>query len=184
MKTYNILFASEDRIKRDSYLDANVEADRIRTAMICIQDMIIDRVLGDCLADTLRGLICSGEIKSAENEMYRVLLDDYLFKIFVYGVPMEVDIPTTFKLRNAGMVQPSDGEHYRNSAMSDAKYVNEWYKTRMDYYINRAVKFIECNRGCFACAPVCCDKTSPVNTGISGYYLEYPGTGIINRNYK
>jgi hypothetical protein len=180
----NILFASEERIKRDSYLDANVEPDKIRTAMICIQDMIIDRVLGDCLADRVRELICTGEIGNAENEIYKVLLDDYLFKIFVYGVPMELGIPATFKDRNAGRVKAVDGEHYQSSALQEVKYVNEWYKTKVDYYINRAVKFIECNRGCFGCAPDCCDKTSPVNTGISGYYLAYPGTGIINRHYK
>lgn len=166
----DIPLVDEEPLKKNSYIDNNVEPDLLRVAILSVQDRIIERVTGECLADQLRYLKNEGVICDNEWAWYKRLLDDYLFKIFVYGVPVELSIPGSFKDRNAGRVRHTD-EDYQVSALNEIKYSNQWYLDRMDTYISRAVDFLRCNKehfcelcGCF-CGCGC--KVSPFNKDFS-----------------
>lgn len=133
-----------DKIRKDSILDENFSANQIRIAVEFIQDTIINKILGRELFDELIRFVNNCET----NVCYETLINDYLYPIFIWGVPAEVSIPTSFKSRNIGTFQIAD-ERIIKSSIDDIKYLNSYYKNKMDFYINRAVEFIRCNKSCF-----------------------------------
>lgn len=172
-----LTFTSAKRIKTESYLDSNVSDDAIRVALLYIQDLIIERVLGTCLTDQLRELICSGQISDNRYRYYKELLDSYLYPIFSYGVQAELPIPLGFKNRNQGMVQPQ-GDSFEQTALADIQYISKFYRNRMDFYMKRAMDFVLCNRHHFrelcCCGGGCCNCTQqPFNQDYdTGIFIE------------
>lgn len=148
MNNKNVLIVNINRLKKESYLDDNLSDDKIRIAVKFIQDTIIEKVIGTCLFEKLRELICTGEIDDGDYRMYKKLIDDYLFPIFVYGVPAEISIPISYKNRNIGVVQGSN-ENLVQTALDDIKYLNQYYKNKMDFYVQKAIDFLCCHYDCF-----------------------------------
>lgn len=171
--TNTVLFVNENRLKTESYLDENVSNDHIRVAVLHIQSEIITRVLGTCLTDQLKELICTGHIDDNKYRWYKELLDSYLYPIFSYGVQAELPIPLGFKNKNQGMVQPQ-GEDFSQTNLSDIQYISKWYRNHMDFYMKKAIDWLTCNRKQFSelCKTGCCNCVeSPLNkdydTGLS-----------------
>lgn len=173
----NQLFTDVKRLKKESYLDDNVNENDIRVAIKAIQDIIIERITGTCLADKLKELICKDEVYCKGNELYKTLLVDYLFNIFVYGVPLELNIPLSYKTRNAGQIRNND-DSLTQSPLNDIKYTNEWYKFKMNFYIDRAMNFIRCNYSCIpeaqCCSPCGCKEQSLQNPGFNNISTYIP----------
>lgn len=144
----DILLVNINKLKADSYLDANVDNNAIRVAMLFMQDEVIERVTGSILFDKIKSLIPNSCIDRPCYCCYKTLLDDYLFPIFVWGVQAELSIPKSYKLRNAGLVQQT-GDNIQQSQLADIKYTNSYYKNKMDFYIERAIKYLKCNLECF-----------------------------------
>ncbi|MCD8079640.1 MAG: hypothetical protein LUF04_04265 [Bacteroides sp.] len=163
----NILLAEIETIKRESYLDDNVSNESIRTAMVYIQDTIVERVTGSCLMNQLKILIDCGEINARDFFRYNQLLDAYIFPILVNGVQSELTIHLTFKERNQGVVRNNDTE-LQYPALNEIKHVENKYRMKTDFYINRAVKWLRSNSCHFAelCGYCfCCDcDAAPFNT--------------------
>lgn len=163
-----------NQLKADSYLDANVDNNSIRVAVLYMQDEIIEHLIGTDLFDVLLALVRANKMDSPGYHLYKVLNDEYLFPIFVWGVQAELSIPKTYKLRNAGLVQQT-GDNIQQSALPDIKYTNSYYKNKVDFYIERAKKFLKCNKcsfpelcgcGCSWCKDDMLDKmptNSPLN---------------------
>ncbi len=144
----NVLIVNINRLKKDSYIDANVSEDTLRVASLYIQDTIIERIIGTCLFNKLREIICEGFIEDMLYQYYKVLLDDYLFPVFVYGVQAEISIPLSFKNRNAGTIQNNSAD-VTQTGLDDIKYLNQYYQNKKDFYIKRAIDFLMCHCGQF-----------------------------------
>lgn len=142
------LIINIERLKNDSYLDKNVSNNDIRVAVLYIQDEIIEHLIGTTLFDRIRHMVVHDTIDCCDNRLYKELLDDYLFPIFVYSVQAEISIPKSFKVRNIGTIQQTS-DNIQQANLSDIKYLNSYYKNKADFYIARAVKFLRCNRHCF-----------------------------------
>lgn len=143
----NALIINIERLKNDSYLDKNVSNNDIRVAVLFIQDEIIEHVIGTALFDRVKSMVIDGSIDCCDNTIYKQLLDDFLFPIFVYSVQAEISIPKSFKVRNIGTIQQTS-DNIQQSGLSDIKYLNSYYKNKADFYISRAIKFLLCNRHC------------------------------------
>lgn len=128
-------------------MDTNVSEKMIRVAALAVQDMVIEKVIGSCLFNRLIELVCTDEICCEGNECYHVLLERYLFPIFSYGVQAEMSVPMSFKNRNNGIVRVNlDGAS--EAALSEIKYLNQYYLNKMDTYVQRAIRYLRCNK-CF-----------------------------------
>ncbi|MCD8041525.1 MAG: hypothetical protein LUH10_00520 [Tannerellaceae bacterium] len=141
------LIVNIERLKNDSYLDKNVSNNDIRVAVLFIQDEIIEHVTGSLLFDCIKMMIINRTIDCPANSIYKQLLDDYLFPIFVYAVQAEISIPKSFKVRNIGTIQQT-GDNVQQTGLGDIKYLNSYYRNKADFYIQRAIKFLACNRDC------------------------------------
>lgn len=144
----NVLFVDPAKLKRESYTDSNVSEDDVRTAIIYIQDMIVENVTGTCLFEQLKVLVCKKNISMPPYRWYKKLLDEYLLKIFIYGVQAELQIPKSFQLREQGVVQ-ADKENLSVPSLKDIQALNDHYIERRNFYVKRAVDFLQCNSGCF-----------------------------------
>ncbi len=142
------LLINIERLKNESYLDKNVSNNDIRVALLFIQDEIIEHLIGTALLDCIQAMIVDGSIDCREHSLYKQLLDDFLFPVFVYAVQAEISIPKSFKIRNTGTLQQVDS-HIRQVSLSDIKYLNKYYRNKADFYIRRALKFLQCNKHCF-----------------------------------
>lgn len=184
----DVILISPDRLKRESYIDENVTENIIRVASIFVQDTIIQKVTGTCLMKALQELIEDGSICEPECECYKKLLDEFLIPIFIWGVPAEISIPLSYKNRNAGTIKTSS-EGVTNSDLDEIKYLNNYYKNKMDFYVQRAIDYLCCNTQfypelccCCECAwytsrPLSKQPTSPLNLHIS------PKRRELNRGY-
>lgn len=139
------LIINIERLKNDSYLDKNVSNNDIRVAVLFIQDEIIEHVIGGALFDCIQAMVIDGSIDCSGNGIYKQLLDDFLFPVFVYAVQAEISIPKSFKVRNIGTIQQTS-DHIRQTGLSDIKYLNSYYRNKADFYIQRAIKFLRYNQ--------------------------------------
>lgn len=162
----NILLAAIESVKKESYLDDNISNENIRTAMLFIQDSIVERVTGSCLMNQLKQLIGFDLIDEDEFLWYRQLLDEYLFKIICQGVQSDLASHLTFKERNQGIVRNND-INLSYPILDEVKYIKGQYDRKLDFYINRSVKWLSCNSEHFKelCGSYgCCDcETAPYN---------------------
>lgn len=155
----NILLADPEQLKEESYLDKNVENSDIRTAMLFIQDYIVDRVTGTCLLNKLKYLICTDQINCDRYRWYAKLLNEYIFPLLAYGVQSELAPNLTLKERNQGIIRNND-PNLQYPGLDDVRYIKSQHDTKKDFYVNRAVKFLKCNRERFkdlcGCDCLCC----------------------------
>lgn len=146
-----------ESIKADSFIDSNENNENIRVAALLVQDTIIDKVVGTCLSEFLKELICSGDICKSEYSGYKFLLDEFIHKIFIWGVSAELLLPTSFKTRNIGVHQQTD-EGVVNSSFSNINSLKNYYETRQNFYIKKAQEWLCCNSNKFPelCGCECC----------------------------
>lgn len=170
----NILLIAPEKLKRDSYLDANLDDNTLRVSIRAVQDIIIEDVLGTCLFDYIKGLICDNHIDDPHYCMYKGLLDDYIAQIFIYGVPAEINIPLSYKTRNSGTIRVED-DSKSNPGLSELQYTHNWYLKKRDFYISRAVDYIKCNSECFG---LCKCGLCPCGCGKPGLKKKY-SVGLV-----
>lgn len=145
----NILLANIEELKKESFMDENLSPEQIRPAVVYAQDVIVERITGDCLLNQLKLLIYHKALNQYNYRMYRRLLDEYLFPVIQYAVQFKLVPHTTFKLRNQGIIRSNDSEHVQYPGLSDVKYIQSELEASMDFYVNRAIKWLRCNRECF-----------------------------------
>lgn len=153
----NILLANIDSVKKESYLDDNVSNESIRVAMLYVQDTVVEKITGTCLMNQLKLLISNGLIDDDCFIWYRRLLDEYLFQLIVNGIESDLAPNLTFKERNQGIVRNND-TNLQYPMLDEIKYIKGNYDKKMNFYINRAVKWLKCNScefcelcGCYGC---------------------------------
>jgi len=162
----NVLLANIESVKKESYLDDNVSSENIRVAMLYVQDAIIERITGSCLMNQLKVLIFNGLIDDPCFVWYRRLLDEYLFQTIVNGIQADLAPHLTFKERNQGVIRNNDPS-LQYPILNEVKYIKANYEKRMNFYINRSVKWLKCNKKCFrelcGCYGCCECETAPFN---------------------
>lgn len=173
-----IFLVDASKLKRESGIDDNVNENILRSAIEFIQDTVIERVLGTCITNEIKNLICSGYL--CESECYNELLNTYIFPIFIYGVQAEISIPLSYKQRNAGTVKTYD-TNIDNAALSEIKYLNQYYKNRMDFYVQRAIEYLCCNRDCFN---LCCKCGCGCCSTLAGSKLPSVPINLVNIKTK
>ena len=142
--TEKVMMISPDKIKKNSYIDLNVDEKTLKVSVEFVQDIIIKESLGCDLFSTLAKLIKSGSVEG----QWQVLLEEYIHPIFYYGVVAEMIIPLSYKNRNLGTYKITD-DKAESSNLSDIKYLINYYKNKRDYYTSKLQDYLICNK-CFA----------------------------------
>ena len=130
MKIYLI---SEDTVKSNSILDANIYGKFLGTAIVETQDMYLSTIIGTPLMNKLYELVGNGEIANEENSDYKLLLDDYIQPVLLYGVQTSIIPLIANKIANAGVLVTND-EKNTNVDRDDVVSLTDFFRNKRDFY--------------------------------------------------
>lgn len=165
-----VYLLSENTLKSNSIINDNVDTMYILPAIETAQDMGLQPILGTKLYNTLKSMVDSGEI--AENEDYRVLLDDYITPFLINKVVADIQLNIHFKVRNQGVVQQT-GEHITYPSLKDIQYFVQSYNDKATFYGNRLTDYLIANHNKYKefCKADCSDMRSKRQNFSTNIYL-------------
>ena len=136
-----VLLCSEDYIKSNSALNDNLFGKFLTPAILEAQEINLQTYLGECLYKRIIGMVADNSIKTETNEVYKVLLDDYIQSFLLYQVQANI-IPTiNVKLGNIGSVVSND-EHISTLSQANIDLVQSDFQHKADFYAQRMLNFI------------------------------------------
>ena len=150
-----VMLISPDTIKSYGDLNYNVDDEVIGASIRTVQNVYLKDVLSTNLVEKLQYLVYNDikgledNIESAENAVYKTLLEDYVKEAMGYRVVSEICLRISLKIRNMGVVQNSD-TNVNYVSLDDIKYLRDTYKGYWDSAVNRMYTFIRQNKDAFA----------------------------------
>ena len=129
----NIYLISEDTVKSNSILDANIYGKYLGTAIVETQDMYLSTIIGTPLMNKLYELVGNGDIMAEENSDYKLLLDDYIQPVLLYGVQTSIIPLIANKIANAGVLVTND-EKNTNVDRDDVVSLTDFFRNKRDFY--------------------------------------------------
>lgn len=173
MPTKVQLFTPEE-IKAAAALDKNVYDEDVIASAKWVQDDSVERVLGRPLFDRLLNLVVSGAIENPEYSQYKYLLNNYLIYVVAWGVRADVQPLLHNKVRNAGVVRPTD-EHTVAVEQDDMYRNINRYERRRDAYVKKTEDYLRCNASDFPEYSTCgcsCDGVPQRSSWPFGIYVD------------
>lgn len=138
-----VLLISEDYIKTNSSLNDNTFGKWLLPAIYEAQNMGLRRIIGDCLYDTIVGMVSDGSIKDEENVNYKQFLDEYITDYLLYQTQYQVIPYLNYKLGNIGAVVSND-EHVQTLSRADLELMRNEYQTKADWCASRIRNHLKC----------------------------------------
>lgn len=163
-----VMLTSPDAVKGYGMADYNFDDALLGDAIRKSQNVYIMEVIGERLLEKLQELVyrkIQGEddnIDSEENEVYKVLLDDYLEEAIARKAIVLLTLSTSFKLRNLGLLQASD-TNLRACDMDVIKDVRNEYETFYNDSLNRIMDYLRTNKDAIEELGDCPCGQSPLN---------------------
>lgn len=165
------VFLIGEQSLKDFNICDNLDANYLNPAISVSQEVYLHQLIGTRLLETIKGMVGDGSISDLDNQHYKILLDDYITPYLQHKVIAEITIPIAYKTRNAGVIQ-TNNEYVVNTQMKDAKYLENYYNDRADFYAIRMTKYIVANVSDYpeynACGNCCGDinANDGINTNI------------------
>ena len=136
-----VLLCSENYIKSNSALNDNIFGKFLLPAILEAQNINLQMYLGECLYKRIIGMVADNSITAETNEVYKVLLEDYIQPFLLYQVQANI-IPTiNVKLGNIGSVISND-EHISTLSQANIELVQSDFQHKADFYAQRMLNFI------------------------------------------
>lgn len=137
----NILFISEEFIKKNSGLNDNLFGKSLLPAIRESQDIYLQQIIGATLYKKLIDLVDNGTIGDVENAVYKELLDEYVRDYMLYQTIVQLIPVTNVKLSNYGTTLSND-QYLVNLSQGDAELIEKHYSILADFYARRLQEFI------------------------------------------
>lgn len=139
----NTLLISETTLKKNTAINANVNAEYIVPSIRKAQDIGLQPLIGSVLYKRLCRLVGEG-ISDPANEQYKLLLDEYITPYLCNKTMAELQVVLFAKVRNEGVVTSQDQQTHQLS-MSECEYVRKKYEYDADFYGNRMTDYLCAN---------------------------------------
>lgn len=139
-----VQLVSETTLKKLTLINDNVDVCYIAPAIEKAQDMGLQPLIGTCLFEKLCKLVESGQIGSADNLVYKTLLDDYVTPYLCQRVMADIQVPLFAKIRNAGIVQSQD-QQTQQLTKGDVDYIRADYEYNATFYGKRLTEYLCAN---------------------------------------
>lgn len=138
-----IFLTSEKFIKDLANIDENLANKYLRSALQEAQEIELREVLGDCLLETLKGMVKENDIP----DNYRELIEKCQY-VLAYRTISSLCIMSTYKLANVGTVTTRD-DNVDNVSWSDLTAVREYYTHKADYFTRLLQHYLLQNKSNF-----------------------------------
>ena len=141
----NFLLINETDIKAFSVVADNLDSKYIAPAIIAVQDVHLEHMIGSKLIEKLGILIQNEALDEAGNELYKELLEEYVQPYMLNKCVAEIMIQSYAKIRNAGIVQFNDTNQTSNS-IEDVNFLRNHYDGIASTYAVRLSVYLWKNR--------------------------------------
>lgn len=146
----NVLLISENTIKDNSVVTANLDGKYIQSAIKNAQDMALLPLLGSQLLNEIYAQVQDGEIE----DRIKVLLDDYIQPILLNASIANIIVNVSLKIKNMGVVSTND-TNVSNVGLKDIQWMKQNYDYNVDFYINRCMEYLIQNKSLYPEWPGC-----------------------------
>ena len=144
MNYNDILLISEDFIKSTTNISDNLAGDYLLPAIKLAQDIELEQTIGTRLLEKIQELIYNNDISNQENEMYKLLLDNYIQPYLAYCTIQHIVPTVAYKLVNQGIVRTDDEKSY-NVTSNEVDKVTDYYSHLSNTYKKRLQLFLIAN---------------------------------------
>lgn len=127
-----VLLISPQRLKDTSKIDNNVSDRLLKDITINVQETILQPILGTNLYNKL-----TGENPSGLTEMYKVLIEKYIWNVLKYAVISELVLDGTYKITSSGVVKSGSSDF---EVLSDEEL--NMMKKSIKYDMNQHTKYL------------------------------------------
>jgi len=146
----NVLLISENAIKDNSVITANLEGKYIQSAIKNAQDTCLLPLLGSQLLNEIYAQVKDGEIEDRIN----VLLDDYIQPILLNASIANIIVNVSLKIKNMGLINTND-TNVSNINIKDVQWLKQQYDYNTNFYNNRCLEYLRHNRELYPEWPSC-----------------------------
>lgn len=143
-----ILLISEETLKKQSLLGANLDGVYVYPTICLAQDLDLTHIIGPALVTKLCDLVASGEIETATD--YKYLLDNYVTNYLVWSVSYNLIPAINYKLANAGVSVSTDTQRQtldttasQTLAVQLKNYADAYATKMRDYLCHNSAKYPE-----------------------------------------
>lgn len=167
------LLLTEEQLKENGFVNANVDTEYIIPSIEEAQDVFLREILGDALLDKLVELVEARHLDG----YYEILVKDYIKYYLKYKSVSILTMNVNFKVRNMGVVNQF-GTEANTTTLEETKYLQNYWSEKADFYANRISKWLDLNKKYIPEYKLCCKQVTNPNDNhpVSTIYL-----GGINR---
>ena len=144
MNTNDVLLISEDYIKSITNVSDNIAGDYLLPSIKLAQDIDLESTIGSQLLEKIQELIYNNDISNQENEMYKLLLDNYIQPYLAYATIKHLTPTVAYKLVNQGVIRTDDEKSY-NITSNEVDKVADYYNHLANTYKKRLQLFLIAN---------------------------------------
>ena len=138
-----VFLTNETFIKDLANIDENLAGKYLRSALDEAQEISLREILGDCLLDTLKGMV---EDKTLDG-VYKELVEKCQY-VLAYRTIVSLCMISTYKIANVGTVTTRD-DNVDNLSWKDLTGVREYYTHKADFYTLLLQKYLLQNKSSF-----------------------------------
>lgn len=143
----NVILVGTGEVKNLTIVNSNVNDEFVSYAIRDTQNINLQGIIGTALFDKIKELVFN-KIKGLDNSIdevkyaaYNDLLEDFIKPYVIHKSVVNVLIPISYKVRNAGAVKTSD-TNISNADISEVKYLMNYYEEQANFYETRLSKFL------------------------------------------
>ena len=144
MTNNDVLLISEDYIKSTTNISDNIAGDYLLPSIKLAQDINLESTIGTQLLKKLQKLVYDNDISNQENEMYKLLLDNYIQPYLSYATIQHIVPTVAYKLANQGVIRTDDEKSY-NITSNEVDKVADYYNHLSNTYKKRLQLFLIAN---------------------------------------
>jgi hypothetical protein len=136
MNNLNLLL-SVKTLTELSEIPANVDPHIIRPIIREVQDMRIEPVIGSKLFEALKLKVKEDDIDG----VYKILLEEYITPVMVYGVLAELPLRMNYRAQNQGFISKTS-ENSQNNSDSDLYKISKKHESTREFYSNKLSSYL------------------------------------------
>ena len=140
-----VLFITNTDLKRKTYLNGSIDADKILPYIKLAQDIYLENYLGTKLFDKIKTLISSGDINLVANADYKFLLDSYIKPTTIHSALVEYLPNAAYRVTNQGIYKHLP-ENAETVDKNEVDFLIEKQRNLANVYAKRMIDYL-CSYG-------------------------------------
>lgn len=154
--SFKTLFISEEVLKDNSLIDANVDAKMLVPTIKKAQDLFLQPLLSTKLFVHLQDAIVEDSLNNAE----KYLLETYIQPCLIYKIQSDFYFLSTYRQKNKGLgTQATDS--FTPAQLDEIKYMAQRADNDAEFYGERLAKYLRSNKDKFPSYTECEEACSP-----------------------